>query len=292
VSKIELILWYRCNCACTFCSSHSHRGGLFSPAEAVTQLASWRGLGATSVDFGGGEPTLGHELPALAEAARRIGYTTIGVKSNGMRFCYPEYVRRCLDAGIDEFAISLWGHVPGLHDALAGRAGAFEMTEMGLKHLLDLGARVTVDFLVTTRTVDVLPEALFEVSRIGVRSIRLWVFCLFGSGGQHPELMPSLSAAGRAAAEAADALEPVGCRLSTSHIMPCLLGPRAGLYASIRELELTVVTKDSSFAGEDSPFEAGIPVPACAACRHLSRCLGPRQEYVDRFGGDEFRTVR
>ena len=39
MSKVELILWYRCNCACLFCSSHSHRGGSFSRDEAVATLS-------------------------------------------------------------------------------------------------------------------------------------------------------------------------------------------------------------------------------------------------------------
>jgi MoaA/NifB/PqqE/SkfB family radical SAM enzyme len=208
-----------------------------------------------------------------------------------MRFCYPDYARRCLDAGVGEFAISLWGHTPAVHDRLAGRPGAFERTEMGLKHLVDFGARPTVDFLVTTWTVDTLPEALTEVAGVGVRSFRLWVFSLFGSGGRRPELMPSLRAVGEAAAAAAAAVEPLGGRVVTSHVMPCLLGSRAGLYSSIRELELTVVTKDGSFAGEDSPFEAGTQVPACAGCRHSGCCLGPRPEYLERFGDAEFRAV-
>jgi hypothetical protein len=84
-------------------------------------------------------------------------------------------------------------------------------------------------------------------------------------------------------------VEPLGGRVVTSHVMPCLLGPRPGLYTSIRELELTVVTKDGSFAGEDSPFESGTHVAACAECRHLPRCLGPRREYLEAFGDAEFR---
>jgi MoaA/NifB/PqqE/SkfB family radical SAM enzyme len=291
VKKVELVLWYPCNCACTFCSSHSYQGGRFTRSEAVAQLAACRGLGARSVDFGGGEPTLGQELPDLAMAARDLGYVTIGVKSNGMRLCYPEYVRRCLDAGVNDFSISLWGHTPQLHDALAGRPGAFEMTEMGLKHLVDLGATVCVDFLITTRTVGVLTDALLEISRLGVRSIRLWIFCLFGANGRNVELMPSLSAAGAAAGAAAAAVASFGGRLGTSHIMPCLLGAHAGIYFNTRELDLTVVTKDGSFKAEESPFEAGTRVRACTLCRYAPSCPGPRREYLDLFGDGEFQAV-
>jgi len=37
----------------------------------------------------------------------------------------------CMEQGINKYSISLWGYPSGMHDDIAGRAGAFEMTEIG-----------------------------------------------------------------------------------------------------------------------------------------------------------------
>lgn len=267
-------------------------GGRFTLEEIVRILARQKALGVKAVDFGGGEPTIGNELPAMAAAARKLGYTTIGVKSNGMRFCYPEYAELCMESGINEFSISLWGHSPETHDYLAGREGAFEMTEMGLKHLVDFGADVYVDFLLTTMSAGQLTEALKKFIGIGVKKYRLWLFSLFGAGGAYAELMPTLEEAGGAAVKACKTVEKEVDFMGTSHVMPCFLKGRESMYFNARELELLVVTAGNSFAAEESPFEAGTHVAACAGCRFESKCAGPRMEYLKIFGEDGIRKVK
>lgn len=292
MKKIEIVMWYNCNCRCVFCASVDMAGEGFSTEEIGRMLRDYRAAGATQIDFGGGEPTVRNDLPALARAARKLGYEKIGVKSNGMRFCYPEYVDLCMKSGVNDFAISLWGASPEVHDRLCGRPGAFEMTEMGLKHLVDSGADVCVDFLVTTETVGELPGALEKLRvDVGVKRFSLWLFSIFGAGGAAEELLPSMKEAGKTAEKAAKKLEKHGGFLKTSHIPPCMLGARRDIYYNIRDLDLLIITPGSAFRGEESPFETGARVPACAKCRLKRKCPGPRREYVDHRGAGEFRAV-
>lgn len=292
VKKIEIIKWFQCNCRCVFCASRKMRGGEFSLEEIVRLLVEHKSYGAEAVDFGGGEPTIGDDLPAMAAAARRIGYKKIGVKSNGMRFCYPDYARLCMDSGINEFSISLWGHSPEIHDNLAGRAGAFEMTEMGLKHLVDFGADVCVDFLLTAMSVDYLIEALKKLEAIGVRKYRLWLFSLFGAGGEYGELMPALKAAGAAAVRASEAMKGCFDYEGTTHIMPCFLKGRESMYHNIKDMDLLIITRGNSFRAEESLFEAGSHIAACEGCRFERGCAGPRMEYLKFYGESEFKKVK
>ncbi|HOO55351.1 MAG TPA: radical SAM protein [bacterium] len=292
IKKIEIVLWFRCNCMCVFCSSRSMGGEGFTDREAAVLLDKYAAEGVRAVDFGGGEPTVRDDLPILAKVAKKLGYEKIGVKSNGMRFCYPEYVEQCMEAGINEYCISLWGHNPAVHDMMAGRAGAFEMTEMGMKHLVDFGADVTLDFLLTTETVEFLPQIIEKASvETGIKKFSVWLFSIFGAGGMRHELLPRMSIAGEKVVEAYEKVRDSAVAFKTSHIMPCCLKGRESLYYNVRDIRLLIATPGSSFMGEESPFEAGRHVKACGSCEYAGVCSGPRPEYLDVFGDSEFVAI-
>lgn len=288
MKKIELVLWFRCNCRCRFCVvDPAAAGQAMDGACALRHLKGARDEGATAVDFGGGEPTLRKDLPALARAAKDLGYESVGVKSNGLRLCYPEVVAELLDAGVGHFSVSVWGASPAAHDALSRTEGSFEMMEMGVKHVLDLGGSVSAEVLLTTETVPRLPrlgEALFD---LGLRDLRLWLYSLFGSAGALPELLPRLAEAGRSIVETAALLGKKGVRLSTTHVPPCFLPGAEAVYRDIAASELVIVTPGGSFRAETSPFEAGEKTPRCRGCRERPRCAGLRPEYLRRFGDGE-----
>ena len=288
--KVELVLGFKCNCRCVFCVVDSWTAARsMSTAEALRHLAQARREGASAVDFGGGEPTLRPDLPDLARAAVKLGYRSIGVKSNGLRLCYPEYVEALLKAGLREFTVPVWGHVPEVHDALARTEGAFEKLELGIKNVVDLGGEVEADVLLTRLSVPRLRELVEAFADLGVRRFQMWLYCLFGSGGSRPELLPAMTAAGRAVADTAGALRRRKLEITTTHIPPCLLRPRPSLYRNPASLGLRIITPGGSFAVEESPFEAGRKAAKCARCAKRALCAGLRPEYLERFSGREVR---
>jgi len=52
-----------------------------------------------------------------------------------------------------------------------------------------------------------------------------------------------------------------------------------------------VVTPDEVFDLKDSRLGGGVKPAGCAGCRFATECPGLRQDYVERFGGDEVRAV-
>lgn len=292
MKKIELILWFKCNARCRFCvvDPAAAREAL-DTAAAIRHLENARRDGVREVDFGGGEPTLRPDLPELARAAKALGYRRIGVKSNGLRLCYPEVVDSLLRAGVDRFALPVWGASPSAHDALSRTEGSFEMMEMAVKHILDLGGDVELDVLLTTATVPELPMLTRSFAEIGVRRFSMWLYCLFGSNQAFPELMPTLTAAGRAISRTAVALKKSKLLLSTTHVPPCFLSDAGGLYANIARAGLVIVTPGGSFPAETSPFEAGVKTARCSGCSESARCAGIRPEYLRLFSDAEVRPV-
>lgn len=291
VEKIEVILWHRCNCGCGFCSAGDSSQDQFDPGQVASLLMEHRARGVEAVAFGGGEPTIYPDLAAAAATARKLGYKTIEVKSNGLRFCYPEYAQACIKSGINLFTISLWGHDPETHDRFAGRPNAFEMTEMGIKHLVHYGACVHVDFLLTVLTVPHLEQIVGRLARMGVSRISLWLFSVFGAGGAMKEYVPRLKHAGPAALAAADSAAAAGASVITSHIPPCFLQGRGDLYFNIKDIRLLIVTPGgNNFMAEESAFEAGAHVAECEKCVFRGVCAGPRREYLGLFGHQEIKA--
>jgi MoaA/NifB/PqqE/SkfB family radical SAM enzyme len=260
--------------------------------SAKSIMADYIKEGASKVVLGGGEPSIHPDFISIIRAARQAGFSSVEVKTNGIRFCYPEFAKESVSAGADSFSVSIWGHDPPTHDWMAGRTGVFEMTEMGVKHLLHYGAEVKIDFLMSSVTVGREAGLIEDFCGIGIKRFDMWLFSIFGAGGQGVDMVPSMTDAGAAAAVAADAADVFQAKAMTTHVPPCMLGGRPEMYYGVASLGLMIVMPDGrAFRAEDSPFESGRHIEACSQCAFNDRCPGPRIEYVEHFGESEFYPI-
>jgi len=296
MKTIEIVMGFSCNARCAFCFVPPDvRGFCFTPEKSRDVLAHGRENGAEAVYFGGGEPTIRKELLPLILYAKELGYETISLKTNGMIFCYPDHAKRALAAGANSFTIPIWGPAE-LHDRYACVPRAFERTEMAVKNLLDFGARVELDLLVTRSNMESLAGSVERFAAAGVRNFSLWYISLFGmeeAGAdmawdlpRYAEALPFMRAAMEAGKKAGAAL------IRTSHVPPCLMSDIPEHYTTIREMDLLIVAPGNSFRGEESPFESGAKVAACDGCRLAGGCLGIRGDYLRVHGAAEFAAVK
>ena len=72
-----------CNLDCEFCSNKKRDGYEFTFEEVKNILNAFSILGAISVEFTGGEPTLHKDINNIISYAKSIGFS-IGLKSNGV----------------------------------------------------------------------------------------------------------------------------------------------------------------------------------------------------------------
>ena len=99
-------------------------------------------------------------------------------------------------------------------------------------------------------------------------------------------------AAGVAAAREAHAGRPEDFVVSL-HTPACVLPPEHLAAAfDARAFGMRVVNPGGhAFDLADSPMEGGTFLPACAGCRHRSRCGGLRRDYLAVHGGGAFHAV-
>lgn len=288
---LELALDYRCNLRCTGCRACEDRGERIAPERAAALLREARQAGATGAWFGGGEPTLREELPALAKRARDLGFAEVVVQTNAMRLAYPAYARALADAGVTDVRVNAKSARADVHDRLSGEEGAHALLVRALENLSTLPVRVTADVLLARSTAPHLDETVAFFADLGVRRFALWL--LYGGDASVDDEIPRISDVVPAFERAHALARSRGLELVSFHTPPCTLPATIrGAWQPAKDLAIEVVDPGGHrFALHASPFEGGGHVESCTGCVFGDRCGGPRVDYVRLHGAGEFRAL-
>mgnify|MGYP001592433940 CR=1 FL=1 len=294
--RVDLKVGFRCNNYCKFCVQGDKRETFASKsfAELKASLAEGRRTGADGIVITGGEPTLHKEIAEIARSARAAGFKTVQVQSNGRTFCYEKFCRRLIEAGVTEFAPSLHGSRPEIHDFLTGALGSFLQTVSGMRNLRRLGQRVITNTVITKANYRDLPDIARLLVTLGVSQYQ---FAFMHMGGRAAENKDWLVAR-KAVIEpwvkrALDVGIKAGRRVMTEAIPYCLMrGYEEHVAESIIPqtmiFDAESVVADYTRARRDEGKAKG---PRCCECARFSECEGPWREYPEMFGWDEFEPL-
>ncbi len=159
-----VVIWNlvrRCNLACRHCYSTSTDkdfSGELSLAEVVTTMADLRRFGVPALILSGGEPLLRPDIFELAAEAKRLGFPSVALSSNGT-LIDDETAQRIAQAGFNYLGISVDG-IGAVHDVFRGKEGAYEQALAGLRRCATLGVKVGLRFTMTRDNAHHLPEVL------------------------------------------------------------------------------------------------------------------------------------
>ena len=126
---------------------------------------SWRcaSPGANLVLLGG-EPTLHPELPQAVRCARRLGYASMTIDTNG--YLFHDILARVTPAEVDVFSFSLDGATAAVNDRVRGRG---LLCRLPRRHPPRPGQRVSTSLI-------------FTVSRANIDELTGWGPCSTGLG--------------------------------------------------------------------------------------------------------------
>lgn len=131
------------NCVCCYADA-----GKVMDIEKTLSTKEWmdildkcREAGIPMVTFTGGEPLT---RPDIVELVKYANWFVTRLNTNGYLLT-PELACDLQKASLDGIQITLYSHNPKIHDALVGKAGAFERTLTGIKNALAAGLSVSVN---------------------------------------------------------------------------------------------------------------------------------------------------
>ena len=281
---VELTVHFACNLKCTHCMIEGTMDWLQpeSPQslERILELnrreRRWKGLTLT-----GSEVTLHRGLPDMARQARASGFEHVRIQTHGMRLADADYCRTLVEAGVDEYFVSVTAANAATHDHITQVPGSFDKTLQGLHHLeAHPGVKVLTNTVITALSYSQLPDVVERLAGLQrLVQMEFWNYWPMkatddkGLIAPHEEVLPFLR-------QAIDAARRLGRRVEVKNFPECLLGDDADALDN----DQPKLVIDPAFWPEfmRNGFHQCVHRAQCGA----KRCLGLNTAYINRHGWD------
>jgi len=274
---------FHCNSACTFCivqeGMNNYRGVPFERFVTITE-ENLRSRKYDRVIFTGGEVTLEKSLLQFVTHARQSGaFRHVRLQTNGRKLADADYTKSLVDAGIDEFFVSLHGDTAALHDAITQRPGSFDELIGGFENLARHPVRRITNTVVHRTNIGAFEGIVGIAHTHGVSEMEFWNYLPMEDHADERNLIAPLGEAMPTLRRALARCAGLGIRSVTKYVPQCMLGEHGATLDNSQPDTIIV----ESFWDEFPRF-------AClyeALCEHSDECLGLAHDYVRKFGWEE-----
>jgi MoaA/NifB/PqqE/SkfB family radical SAM enzyme len=175
----------RCNLKCRHCYINPEQHGQHTlPLETIQ---AWLGAFSKNSDrknliFLGGEPTLHPALPVAIRFARKMGFGSITVDTNG--YLFHDVLEKVLPGEVDTFSFSLDGATRETNDRIRGQ-GSFETCVAGIRKTVSRGFNTSLIYTVSSANINELERMVPLLGDLGVGRFFIQIIGLRGrSAGQ------------------------------------------------------------------------------------------------------------
>lgn len=158
-----------CNLKCLHCYINKKQHG--NTTLSIDTIKAWLDAFAAkskiaNVVFLGGEPTLHPDLSHAVKYAKKIGYKSVTVDTNG--YLFNEFLSKTEPKEIDYISFSLDGATSVTNDMLRGK-GSFDRCILGIKESVSKGFDTSLIYTVSSANIDELQmmEPLLSDLKIG-----------------------------------------------------------------------------------------------------------------------------
>ena len=171
LKRCEIILTDACNFQCRYCRGlREDLKGTMQHDAVLETLRLWVQDGLENVRFSGGEPTLVPNLPKYVRFCKENGVQHIAVSTNGS--ADKKLYDVLLDAGVNDFSVSLDGGCCAVGDEMSGVDGSWNVVKDNIWYLAQR-TYVTVGMVFTEDNVENAVEAVLFADSLGVSDIRV-----------------------------------------------------------------------------------------------------------------------
>jgi sulfatase maturation enzyme AslB (radical SAM superfamily) len=169
--RCEILLTDKCNFNCVYCRGmREDFSGELSLSDSRKVVEYWVSQKLHNIRFSGGEPTLYKGLVDLVKIAKEGGVERIALSTNGSadKSLYDELI----DAGVNDFSISLDGACCSVGDKMAGKKKSWNTVIENIRYISDK-TYVTAGMVFTEENLDECVEAVMFANSLGVSDIRV-----------------------------------------------------------------------------------------------------------------------
>lgn len=274
---------FHCHSACRFCivqeGLNLFRGVPFERFKKAVD-DNGRAPRYRRVTFTGGEVTMEKKLIDYVEYARKHGhFEHIRVQTNGRLMAKPAYAKKLVDAGIDEFFVSLHGHDAALQDWISQRDGSFDEAVEGIRNLKALGVVVMTNTVIIRQNVAHLRDIVALMAPFEPERMEFWNYLPMEDYTDERDLLAPMEQVGPGLQAALGYAKELGIPTLAKYVPLCLLGDHAD---RLDNAQPDVVVAEG--------FYDVYPRFSCiweAKCEDAERCLGLTHPYIRKFGWEK-----
>jgi len=263
--------------------------------DAMAELDALRRCGTEHITFMGAETFFRRDLPTLLTHARDMGFTRLGVVTNGTVLAKPGFLAPLVTAGLDFVELSIHGHSPEIANTIADVGFAWERQRLAMRELADAGVATIVNTVVCRDNREHLVDLATYMADLLGRALLWWkpkfmsyagaTDVVAGGALRYDEIDPTPLAAWARASDK---------RLAFWGWPLCRLGPDAALAHELA----TLATDERYFEVDhgrgaryvDRGHQLGHkvwPAEACGRCAVAAICPGIERSYFAEHGMGE-----
>ncbi|MEM5806795.1 MAG: radical SAM protein [Candidatus Aenigmatarchaeota archaeon] len=295
IALVEITPGFQCNNNCLFCSINPDSRFKNKSTEQVKKdILDAKKVGAEVLGFTGGEPTIREDIFELVSFAKKQGFRTIRIQTNGRMFSYKEFTKKIIDSGANYFKFSIHGHRPEIHDYLTQVPGSFDQAIQGIKNIKELGRIVEVNILINKVNYKFLPQLVKFLIDLGISRFVL-IFCnYFGNAYKNKEIVAvSYTNAVPYIKDALDIIEDYNLDKAVLMFVPiCFMtGYEKFVTSDLSPFKTEVKGPDFDVNLDEKFVDEKRKLPQCNKCIYGLICSGVRIDYLNIFGSDEIHPV-
>jgi len=170
----------QCNLACRHCYINPQQHG--TQRLPIDRIQTWleiliRRSPLANLIFLGGEPTLHPDLAVAVKSARKLGYASITIDTNG--YLFNNILDKVTPRDVDVFSFSLDGPTAEINDAIRGQ-GCFQHCAAGIQQAKTRGFSISLIYTVSSRNLACLEKMAPLLQQWGVDHFFIQVIGLRG----------------------------------------------------------------------------------------------------------------
>ncbi len=296
MKRVDIKIGFQCNNLCQFCVQGDKRFKFKNKTlkQITDALDKAKKQGSDGVVFTGGEPCLHPEILQVVEHAKKLGFSSIQLQTNGRMLAYLDFCKKLIKAGINEFSPALHGSTPEIHDRLTNSPGAWEQVVHGIKNLKSLGQHILANTVINSINYKDLPNIAKLLVDLGVDQFQFAFVHIIGTAGKNKDwIVPKKTDVMPYVKKGLDVGLKAGKTVMTEAIPYCLMDGYEEYIAEKIMPETKVVDAEGvieSYA--DYRWNEGkVKVDECKKCKYYNVCEGPWKEYPDIYGWEEFKPM-